>query len=104
MIECTKFKSHVKGFLQGFADLYIPEWKLEIKNCTLHMKNGRRWLSMPAKEFENDSGEKKFYPLVQFRHKVYMDAFSDAAKKAIDKWCKENSQNDEEKSLPDCAV
>ena len=86
MIECTRFVTLQKGSLQGFADLYVPKWGIEIKGCSLFMKNGKRWVSMPSREYEVD-GEKKYAPIVAFRNKAHMDAFSEQAKDAIDNYC-----------------
>ena len=59
MIECIKFKSHVDGCLQGFADIYSDVTGLETYGCTLWMKEGRRWVNMPSKEYTNAEGQKK---------------------------------------------
>ena len=95
MIECTKFKSHVSGYLQGFADFYVEKWGLEIKSCSLYMKDGKRWINFPSKEFTTPEGEKAYAPLVKFRERDHMDKFAEAAKKAIVDYCKANPQNDE---------
>jgi len=89
MIECTKFKSLAKpgSSLQGFADLYIDKWQLEIFGCTLHMKDGKRWLNLPNKEYLDDQGVKKYAPIIKFKTKDLQDTFSEKAKEAIDKKC-----------------
>ena len=51
---------------------------------------------MPAKEFENDQGEKKWAPFLFFREKEHMIAFNEEIKKAIDKFC-ESKSSDEKK-------
>ena len=93
MIECTNFKSYQKGSLQGFADIFVPAWGVEIKGLSLFMKDGKRWITFPAKEYENTSGEKKFIPYINFQNKEYMYGFAKQTKEAIDKWCKENEEN-----------
>ena len=89
-IECMKFKKFENGFLQGFADLYVIRWGLEIHGCSLYMKDGRRWLNLPSKEFQNEAGEKKWCPLVKLRDKDHQDGFVIQAIEAIDKYCSEN--------------
>lgn len=79
--------------LQGFADFYVPKWGIEIIGCGLYMKEGRRWINFPSKEFTNPQGEKKFMPHIKFREKSHKDAFCEMAKKAIAKWCEENSSS-----------
>jgi hypothetical protein len=93
MIECLEFRSCEKGSLRGFANLFISNYGMEIYGCTLYMKNGRRWVNLPTREYTDPAtGEKKYVSVVRFRDKKQYDAFSEAAKVAIDKWCKEKSQ------------
>jgi len=94
MIECTRFKSFEKGYLQGFADFYIDKWGVEIQGCALYMKEGRRWLNLPGNEYMNKEGEKKYAPFLRFREKEHWNAFMESAKAAIDKWCAENPQSE----------
>lgn len=101
-MECIRFKSYEKGFLQGFADLYVTKWGLEIKGIGLYMKNGKRWISFPSQKFENCNGETSYSPYIKFRERDHMDKFTESAKKAIDKWCEENQPKTREKEeVPD---
>lgn len=97
MIECTYYKSFVKGVTQGFANIFIKEWGLEINNISLCMKNGERWINFPSKDYMNAEGEKKYFSLVRFPEKEMHDRFKDAVLKAIDKYCMENQPKAEEK-------
>jgi len=90
MIECTNYRAHTAGALQGFADFYVPKWGLEIKGCSVFMKDGRSWINLPSKEYTKATGEKGFQPLVTFREKAHMDSFTKHAKEGIDKWIKAN--------------
>lgn len=96
MIICTKFKTVKKGTLQGYAELYHDGWKVDIPGCALHMKDGKRWVNVPSKEFKNDHGEKIYVPLFRFREKKDWENFITQAKKAIDDFCMQNrnTQND----------
>lgn len=91
MIECTNYKSFQKGYLQGFADLYVEKFGLEFFGVPLYMKDGKRWINFPSKEYKNEQGEKKFMPYYRFRDKAHYTAFCEQAKDAIDKWCKESA-------------
>ncbi len=93
-IECINYRPVNKGALLGFADFYIPKMGLEIFNCSLFQKDGRRWLSFPAKEHVDKEGAKKYTPLVRFRNKDHMEAFNKAANEAIEKWCAANQKQD----------
>ena len=89
MIICTHFKTYKKGHLQGYADLFIDKWNITIYGCGLYMKDGKRWVSFPMREYEQD-GEKKFIPIMRFKDKANHNIFCEQAKKSIDNWCKEN--------------
>lgn len=96
MIECINFKSYKEGCLQGFADFYISKWKAEIYGCKLYSKDGRRWVTLPSKEYINDEGEKKYSYIFRFRESKDFKVFMEHAKLAIDKWCYENFPEDED--------
>ena len=99
-IECLRYKSYTKGSLQGFADLYIPKTGLEIYGCSIHQKDGRKWLNMPSKEYQNDDGETKWSHCVRFRERAHMDAFSKLALKAIDDWCISHAEQECSQETP----
>ena len=86
-IECMAYKAHESGSLQGFANLWIPKMGLEIYGCTLNMKDGKRWLSLPSKEYKNKDGETKYQPILRFREKEHLTKFCQLARDAVDEWC-----------------
>jgi len=97
MIECTKFKSHKSGCLQGFADIYVSDpWDVDIRGVALFMKDGKRWIAMPGNEYQDKEGETKRAPFMWFRDKEKNTRFGEAVKTAIDKWCAENPQQQEQ--------
>lgn len=83
-IECIKFRKYEKGTLQGFADLFVPKWGVEIYGFSLHEKNGKRWINFPSKEYEKD-GEKKHVSYFRFRDAKHYNLFCNMAKDAIEK-------------------
>ena len=97
MIECTRFKAHEVKCLRGFADIYVPGWGIEIPGFTLYMKGGQRWLNLPEQEYTDKEGNKKHRPIFFFRDKENLETFKRQVRDAIDKWCKENAQNEIEK-------
>lgn len=84
-IECLKFTPKSSGALQGFADIYVPKWGVEIFGVSIFMKDGRRWVSMPSREYDQD-GVKKYWPYLKFREKAHMDAFSKKVMEAVTKF------------------
>lgn len=100
MIEVLKFRSHTKGALLGFADIFIDKTGMEIYGCTMYQKDGRRWVNLPQKEYE-ENGEKKYAPVVRFRNKAHQTAFQDQALDAIDEWCAQNAASVQEEEPPE---
>lgn len=91
MIECTKFTSHEKGCLRGFADFYVPRWGVEVKGCALYSKNGAAWVTFPGKEYEKD-GEKRYAQHIYFRERSHKEEFDKQAKLAISRFCEKNQE------------
>lgn len=86
MIECVNFKKYEKNTLKGFADFKLPDLGIEIFGCALHEKGNRRWVNLPAKEFQNDQNETKYMPIMKFIEKEAYDQFVVKALDAIDKY------------------
>lgn len=83
-IECINYKPVNKGSLLGYADLLLVKSGMELYGCSVHMKDGRRWVNMPSREYTNKEGEKKYMSIVRFRDAERMKAFSSEAMKAIE--------------------
>jgi len=95
-IICLKFNKVDKGHLIGFADLLLTKQGMEIRGCQLMQKEGRRWLSMPSKEYQDAAGEKKYYSIVKYQDKEVDKQFQVYAMKAIDEYIQLHSQNTQE--------
>lgn len=96
-IECLEFRSHESGALKGFANFRVEKMGLEIFGCGVFMKEGRRWLSMPSREFNDpESGEKKYISIMRFIKKEHQDSFCKAALQSMDAWCEKNAQPTEQ--------
>jgi hypothetical protein len=93
MIECLRFFSFEKENLLGFADLFVEKWGVEIRGCTLNIKEGKRWVNLPSNEYITPLGETKYSSIISFRDKKHYTTFCQEAKKAIDKWIEENKKN-----------
>lgn len=101
MIECLKFKAVEKGSLIGFADFFIPKTGMELYGCTMHSKNGGKWVNLPAKEYEIN-GERKFSSVARFRERSHQDAFSKQAIEAIERWIEKNPSEDTSRDVGEC--
>ena len=91
MIVCLRYKHMGKGSLLGFADIFVEKWGLEIYNLSIFQKDGARWVNFPSREYTDAEGKKKFASYLRLNDKEKYDAFCEATKTAIDKWCKENA-------------
>lgn len=94
-IECIGFKAvndKNRSTLVGIAHLLLTKPGLEIYGCTLHMKDGRRWVNLPFKEYVDGDGKTKYVPVNRFRDSKLGYAFCEKAKIAIDEWCRCNAQ------------
>ena len=53
-IEIKEFRPYQQNTLQGFVTVLLQPSGLEIRDLTYHVKDGNRWLNMPAKPYEKD--------------------------------------------------
>ena len=81
-VEVLAFKPHLKNTMQGWVDLALPAVGLKLLGCTLHEKNGSRWIGLPAREFQ-DTGLRKWAPIVETVSKEAREAFQKAALAAL---------------------
>lgn len=96
-IECIDYRSHESGALQGFANFRVPKMGIEIFGCGVFMKDGKRWLALPSREYEDrDSNEKKYMSIMRFIDKGHNEGFCKAALHALDEWCANQAQSDGE--------
>jgi len=60
--KIVDFKAYESGALQGFFVLVAGIF--EINNCKFFTKDGKSWVSLPQREYDQD-GEKKYAPVVK---------------------------------------
>jgi hypothetical protein len=94
-LEVTKFRLFEKNTLRGFATVRLTGVNLEIRDITIHEKNGNRditihekngnrWVSLPSKPYESD-GETKYSYIVKFYEKPTWERFQAEVLKQIAK-------------------
>lgn len=97
-IECKRFNSVNKGSCRGFADIFVQKWGIEIYGIVLNEKDGKRWISFPAKIYEKN-GEKKFLPYFRFPNSEHYTKFCECVIKSIEEFIKkEKEKKPEEKN------
>jgi hypothetical protein len=88
-LACTDFKPYRKNTLVGFAQIYIAELRLTIRDVAIHEKGTSRWAQLPAKPMLKDGspvfkdGKAQYSTILEFDSREVRDAFSRAAIVAI---------------------
>jgi hypothetical protein len=59
-LEITKFRQVHKNTLRGFLSVRLSQVGLEIRDVSLHEKNGKQWLAMPSRPYEDSEGNRKY--------------------------------------------
>ena len=86
MIEIVSFKKYNKNTLKGFFTCKLTNNGLEIRDCSLHTKNGKRWISLPAKPFKKDDNSQGWSYIVSFYDKDKWSQFQKATLEALDRY------------------
>ena len=91
-VVCQQFKPLRRNTLVGFAQVFIPELKLSIKDIALHRKGESRWAALPAKPMldktgavirDATSGKISYSNIFEFTDRATRDAFSNACVRAV---------------------
>lgn len=90
-MEILNVKPYHKGAMRAFVDVYIPKTGMEFYGCGLFCKDNKWWVSLPSKEFANESGERKFSQIARFREKEHQFAWSDALVKLVHQYAAEKN-------------
>ena len=98
-IEIVSYRKYEKNTLQGFLSIRMTNIKLEIHDLCIHQKNGKRWVSLPAKPLlSKESGDKPSYvAILDFYDKTYLEKFQSATLMALDSWVSEHPEIAQEK-------
>jgi hypothetical protein len=65
-IRCIRFRPYPKNTLRAFVDLELTRVGLVLHDCTWHEKNGKEWVSFPARSYQDKDGNTLWAPLVEF--------------------------------------
>lgn len=83
MIEIVAFKPYIKNTLRGFLTVRLSNIGLEIRDIAVHLKNGNRWLQLPAKPYEKPDGSQGWNYILSFYEKDTFNRFQEVALKAL---------------------
>lgn len=90
MIEVLNICAVNKKSLLATCDVHIIPWKLTLHEVKIFETGANRWISMPAREFVNQMGEKKYIDLITFDNDAVKNRFRSQVMGAIDKFLAEN--------------
>ncbi len=93
-IEVIKFKSYERNTLRGFFTCRMTGVGLELRDLTLHEKDGKRWIGLPAKPYEKDGGQ-AWSHIVKFYDEARSKQFQTATLKALDGYLKKHGAKEE---------
>ncbi len=83
MVEIIEVKPYCKGTLQAFLTVRTRAgW--EISGITLHEKGGRRWVSMPARQYKKEDGTEGWFPVIKLSDPQKWEAFQSAVLTAME--------------------
>src|SRR5579863_1605384 len=74
---------YVKNTLLSFVDFTFTEIGLSFKGATVHAKEGRRWIGMPARSYSDADGT-HWVDIIEFDSKEARRRINDAVLAAFD--------------------
>jgi hypothetical protein len=81
-IKILSYRAYSKNTLRAFIEAELPSG-LVIRDLTLHEKNGRRWVSFPARQYQKDDGTSSWVNLVYFPDREKNDKFQELILDAV---------------------
>jgi len=89
------FREYKKNTLQAFVTLEILDICLEIKDCTVHQKDGKAWIGFPGMQYTDKDGKKQWKNILEFKDDDMKNSFRMSAVAAIKKFVEtQNTRND----------
>jgi hypothetical protein len=94
VIAASDWREVTKNSLRGFCVLSLSPSGLVLRDCALHERDGRRWISLPSKpQLDSEGRQRKdattgkplWLPVVEIKGKTERERFQAAALVAIDK-------------------
>ncbi len=80
----SDWKPLEKNTLRGFFTIILPSG-MRLRECSLHARDGSRWIGLPTKTWTKRDGSTAHTPLVDFVSDDALDRFGVLALAAIDK-------------------
>jgi DNA-binding cell septation regulator SpoVG len=81
--KILNFKVFEKNTLKAFFDVQMGSGMI-VRECSLHERDGARWVNLPSRKFTGKDGEPAYAKLVEFVSREVADAFRDRVIQTID--------------------
>jgi hypothetical protein len=79
----SNWKAFQKNTLRGFFTLALDSG-LVIHKCSLHEKNGQRWIGLPAEKYSKRDGAVAYSVLIEFTSRQVSDRFRKQVVRALE--------------------
>ncbi len=103
-IEIISYRKYEKNTLLGFLTVRMTSVGLEIRDMTIHEKNGKRWIGLPAKPIppKEPGGKPGYVAVIDFYDKALSAKFQAAALMELNRWIAEHPETPEEPGKRGC--
>ena len=94
MITATDWRPLERNTLRGFVTLRLAPSGIVIRECTVHEKDGKRWIGLPARpqtskdgspRLDPKTGKPAWQPIVEIAGRDERERFQATALAAVDK-------------------
>jgi hypothetical protein len=82
-IVAAAFRPYERNTLKGFCSLALGSSGLLIHECPAHCKNGKWWLSFPARGYTDKDGAQRWQQLIEFGDSSSKARFQEQAVAAL---------------------
>jgi hypothetical protein len=82
-ITILSWRACARNTLLGFADVRLSSG-IVIRGLTVHQKGERRWIGLPARPYETDSGSTSWAPVVEIPDRETRERFEELVLAALD--------------------
>jgi hypothetical protein len=99
-IEIVSFRKLEKKTLIGFCTVRLTNAGLEIRDATVHQKDGKKWVNLPSRPYEKEDGFTGYSYIVKFVDKDRYFQFQKAVLQELDKYLSREIENTPEQDIP----
>lgn len=90
MLEVLNINPIQKGSLLASCDVHIVPWRMTLHEIKIFEKGAQRWITLPAREYVNEMGEKKYIEQISFDNLGIKDRFKSQITEAVDAFLASN--------------